>query len=101
MEFPEKETAQMARTKYIKIQKEDNVLVALEPLPERERLRTTEGEIIVITPIPIYHKVAARDIARDQPVIKYGAPIGFASGDIQKGEHVHVHNVDASALMKG
>ena len=39
------------------------------------------------------HKYALRDIAKGENVIKYGNPIGHATEDIKKGEHVHTHNV--------
>ena len=39
------------------------------------------------------HKYALRDIAAGEDVIKYGMPIGHATADIAKGEHVHVQNV--------
>lgn len=39
------------------------------------------------------HKYALRDIKAGEPVIKYGNPIGIATADIKKGEHVHTHNV--------
>ena len=39
------------------------------------------------------HKYALRDIACGENVIKYGNPIGHATSDIKKGEHVHTHNV--------
>ncbi len=39
------------------------------------------------------HKYALRDIKKGEAVIKYGNPIGIATADIKKGEHVHTHNV--------
>ena len=39
------------------------------------------------------HKFALRDIACGEDIIKYGSPIGHATSDIRKGEHVHTHNV--------
>jgi altronate hydrolase len=39
------------------------------------------------------HKYAVREIKNGENVIKYGMPIGHATGDIKVGEHVHVHNV--------
>ncbi len=39
------------------------------------------------------HKIALRDIAEGEDIIKYGYSIGHAVKDIKKGEHVHVHNV--------
>lgn len=39
------------------------------------------------------HKYALVDIKKGESVIKYGYPIGHATTDIKKGEHVHTHNV--------
>ena len=39
------------------------------------------------------HKYALRDIPKGENVIKYGNPIGHATQDIKKGEHVHTHNL--------
>ena len=39
------------------------------------------------------HKYAIRDIKKGDNVIKYGYPIGHATQDIKKGEHVHTHNL--------
>ena len=49
----------------------------------------------VIGDVPYGHKIALRDIAKDEPIMKYGESIGAASHDIRKGEYVHVHNLDA------
>ena len=34
-----------------------------------------------------------KEIKKGEKVIKYGEPIGQATRDIKKGEHVHVHNI--------
>ena len=39
------------------------------------------------------HKYALCDIKAGENVIKYGCPIGHATVDIKKGEHVHTHNL--------
>ena len=39
------------------------------------------------------HKYALCDIKKGENIIKYGSPIGHATMDIKKGEHVHTHNV--------
>ena len=39
------------------------------------------------------HKYAVCDIREGQNIIKYGQPIGHATCDIKRGEHVHTHNV--------
>jgi (2R)-sulfolactate sulfo-lyase subunit alpha len=43
--------------------------------------------------VPIGHKIALKDIKKGDTVWKYGQDIGVAVADIQKGEHVHVHNL--------
>ena len=43
--------------------------------------------------VPLGHKVAMRDLAKDKPVLKYGRPVGKAVQPIAKGAHVHVHNL--------
>jgi galactarate dehydratase len=44
------------------------------------------------------HKVALRDIAEGEPVLKYGQTIGFASRAIRVGSHVHTHNLAMAEL---
>lgn len=43
--------------------------------------------------IPLGHKIALADIAKDATVIKYGHDIGRAVAAIGKGRHVHIHNL--------
>jgi (2R)-sulfolactate sulfo-lyase subunit alpha len=43
--------------------------------------------------IPLGHKVALKDMAVGDTVIKYGVDIGKVVAPIRKGEHAHVHNV--------
>jgi len=43
--------------------------------------------------IPIGHKLAIRDLAEGDTVIKYGVDIGKTIKSINQGEHLHVHNV--------
>ena len=39
------------------------------------------------------HKVSLKDIKKGDDIIKYGYPIGYATEDIEKGAHVHSHNM--------
>jgi len=39
------------------------------------------------------HKYARIDIKQGENIIKYGQPIGHASEEIKKGDHVHTHNM--------
>ena len=60
--------------KQIKINEKDNVAVMLE------------GELSG-------HKIALNDIKKGENIIKYGYPIGHATEDIKKGDHIHTHNI--------
>ena len=54
------------------------------------------SEIIAVHgDVPYGHKIALRDIAKGEPIMKYGESIGCASHDIKKGDYVHIHNMDA------
>ncbi|MEW6696325.1 MAG: UxaA family hydrolase [Bacillota bacterium] len=50
-------------------------------------------EVKSVSNIPLGHKVALKDIANGERVIKYHIVIGKAVADIKAGEHVHTHNL--------
>lgn len=50
-------------------------------------------KIKALDDIPLGHKIALSDLAAGDNVIKYGEDIGRVVADIQKGGHVHVHNL--------
>ena len=81
----------------LKIHPKDNVVVALCDLEEGIPLELSDSSMdLTVTSqeaIPFGHKVAIANIARGQPVIKYGTSIGVATDDVRPGEHVHVHNL--------
>lgn len=77
---------------YIKINQADNVAVALRDFSKGEVV-SLDGEITLNDDIARGHKFALKDIKADEPVIKYGFPIGYAKEDIKKGCHIHVHNL--------
>jgi (2R)-sulfolactate sulfo-lyase subunit alpha len=43
--------------------------------------------------IPIGHKIALKDMAAGDTVIKYGIDMGKVVAPIQAGQHAHVHNI--------
>ena len=67
----------------------DNVAVALTDLKKGE---VHEG-VTLVEDITKGHKFTLRDIKKGENIIKYGNPIACATADIQKGAHVHTHNV--------
>lgn len=43
--------------------------------------------------IPLGHKIALKDHAENEGVIKYGHDIGRVVAAFAKGDHVHIHNL--------
>lgn len=50
-------------------------------------------ELTAKADVPIGHKVALRDIETGDTAIKYGEDIGRFVAGVEKGGHVHVHNL--------
>ena len=43
--------------------------------------------------VPIGHKIALNDLKAGEAAIKYGQDIGRITADVDKGRHVHIHNL--------
>ena len=80
----------------IRIHPNDDVVIARAQLVGGSKL--LDENVTVIGLVPPGHKIATRAIARGQPVKRYNQVIGFASRDIQPGEHVHLHNLAMGAF---
>ena len=79
---------------FIKINPNDNVIVALQTLPAGAEVVLEEGKKIVANAeVPAGHKMAITDIPENGKVIKYGCPIGNAKVEIRSGDWIHVHNL--------
>ena len=79
--------------KCLRINKIDNVAVAIEALKKGDAVSFDGLSVIAKEDIPAGHKIALFDIKKDESVIKYAAPIGRAKEDIIAGSHVHTHNL--------
>ena len=83
----------------IRINSADVVAVALQPIAKGTTVvleamdNVPEASVTLQEDITAGHKFAIRDIKKDEPVIKYGYPIGAAKEDIKAGFHVHTHNI--------
>lgn len=76
---------------------DDNVATVTEPAAAGADVVCRFGSdcvvVAALSNIPPFHKIAARQIPRGEPVCKYGEIIGIAKTDIPAGAHVHTHNV--------
>ena len=77
----------------------DNVATLLSDVDKNEIVQARLGEKSVEEqirePIRFGHKFALSRIHKGEDVVKYGEIIGRATQDIDKGHHVHVHNVES------
>ncbi|MBQ9438747.1 MAG: altronate dehydratase [Lachnospiraceae bacterium] len=79
--------------KFVKINPNDKVAVALTDLKAGESLQVDGVNVSIQEDIPQGHKFALADLAAGEAVIKYGFSIGNTKEAIPAGAHVHVHNL--------
>ncbi len=79
--------------KLLRINKKDNVGVVLEDIRENDTMSFDGISLKAGEDIDCGHKIALRDIAEGEDIIKYGFPIGHAVRPILAGEYIHTHNI--------
>jgi altronate hydrolase len=75
----------------------DDVAIATADLEPGMTVSAGGAPVALAAPISRGHKLALRPIAAGRPVHKYGQVIGYATTDIEPGEHVHTHNLEFAA----
>jgi altronate dehydratase len=70
----------------------DNVGVSQFIIPAKSKIE--DQNIVSVDDIPFGHKVCLKKVNKGESIIKYGQIIGFASENINPGEHVHSHNLE-------
>lgn len=78
---------------FIRINREDNVVVALSDLKSGEEIECGGLNVKIVQDIARGHKAAICNIKSGENIVKYGFPIGHAVCDIKAGEWVHSHNM--------
>ena len=86
------------RAALIRLAPQDNVAVALRPLPAGEPVELDGARLTPDRAVGLGHKIAARDIAPGEVILKYNCPIGSAITAIAAGAYVHTHNVASNYL---
>ena len=84
----------------IHLRLEDNVAIATRHLAAGETIDAGNFKIKPNTRIGMGHKVAVKAIRKGDSVSKYGQIIGFATTNIEPGDHVHVHNLGAENFAR-
>lgn len=76
----------------------DNCLIATARLVAGETVEIEGERVTFAKTIELGHKVARRALAKDEKVLRYGAPIGHVTGPVARGEHLHTHNLESDYL---
>lgn len=76
----------------------DNILVLARSLDAGDEVLIEGSPHVLKESLGLGHKIAAKKIAIGEKILKYGAPIGSATAEIQPGEHVHLHNMKSDYL---
>ncbi len=97
----------MAKTDIVIHDKKDNVgVVVIDKItPEQDCncwVMENDGSVTIKSKseIPLGHKIAMIDLKEGDTILKYGHDIGKVVKAINKGEHVHVHNVKTKKWFK-
>jgi len=79
----------------------DNVVIALSALAAGDRAAAKGVEAFeILDNIPASHKIALRNIAAGEEIIKYGETVAVSTQDIKKGQWVHTHNLESKRWKK-
>lgn len=79
---------------FLRLHPTDNVVVAVNGLSPGDIV----DDVKIIRRIPPGHKAAVRAIKKDEPALKFGQIIGFATEAIVPGDWVHEHNIGFHAV---
>jgi hypothetical protein len=72
---------------------DDNILVARRDIAAGESVELDGETIVIPAAVELGHKLARRALPAQTRVLKYGAPIGSLKSAVERGEHVHLHNL--------
>lgn len=79
----------MVKRKYLKINPDDNVAVAIRPLEADTTIEIDGGTVVLTEDIPAGHKFALEDLDKGEDIVKYGYPIGHAREALRAGSWVN------------
>ena len=79
--------------KVLKVNRNDNVIVALQDLPKGEKVVYNGIEYTVVDDVPAKHKFVENNMKAGDEVIMYGVLVGKAQTDIPKGGRMTTSNV--------
>ena len=83
----------------IQLHPDDPIAIAVQDIAPGSSLRAPDGgRLVAAERIPAGHKIALRDLAPGETILRYGCRIGQASRPIVAGSWVHTHNLEVGAI---
>ena len=80
--------------KAIKINQQDNIIVALENLKKGETIKVEEQHITLVEDIQQKHKFTQKSVKKDDPLLMYGVKVGIANQEIPQGAALTTQNMN-------
>jgi len=77
---------------------QDNCLIAAARLEAGTQVDIDGERVTLVKTIDLGHKVARRTLVKDEKVLRYGAVIGHVTEAVERGEHLHTHNLESDYL---
>ncbi len=88
----------MGDKRFILLHEDDNVFVCCQRMARADIISIEGQNIYLKSDINVGHKLARKNIAKGEKVIKYGVSIGSATTEIFTGEHVHIDNIKSDYI---
>lgn len=82
----------------IHLHPKDPVAIITGDVAQGDMVSYDNKQLIAREAVGRYHKIAIVALKKGELVLRYGAPIGKATRDIEPGEWVHVHNIESTYL---
>jgi altronate dehydratase small subunit len=76
----------------------DNVAIAKSDIAAGTTLTAMGKTVTLKVSEETGHKFAFLPIKKGETIVKYGAPIGIATQDIEPGDSMHIHNVTSDYI---
>ncbi|SEM38867.1 altronate hydrolase [bacterium A37T11] len=83
--------------RYLQIHPDDNVLVALQDLPEGESIHFNGSEFLLPGPVNAKHKFTITQLPGGAPIHMYGVLVGKTNHPLQQGERISTENIHHAA----
>lgn len=92
---------QGAADRIIQLHPDDPIAIAVREIAPGTELRAPDGtRLKAVDRIPTGHKIALRDLAPGEAILRYGWRIGQARQPIAAGSWVHTHNLEVGTIPR-